>query len=89
MELNTEQLRVLRHMLGIDRPDLAKPVPYRDYACDSVEVDYVQEIDGSFLKRSHPSWRKYIPEGDEDFRTLEEIFAPSQPDDSTPSQSGE
>jgi hypothetical protein len=33
MDLNVEQLRVLRHMLGIDRPDMEKPVPYRDYYC--------------------------------------------------------
>lgn len=31
--LTPEQLRTLRHMLGIDRPDMAKPVPYRDYYC--------------------------------------------------------
>lgn len=33
MNLSVEQLRVLRHMLGIDRPDAAKPVSYRDYYC--------------------------------------------------------
>lgn len=43
-------------------------------ACDTVEVEYVQEIDAGFLKRSHASWGGYIPEGDPDFRTLAEIF---------------
>jgi hypothetical protein len=33
LNLDPEQLRVLRHMLGIDRPDVAKPEPYRDYYC--------------------------------------------------------
>ncbi|HEX5461860.1 MAG TPA: hypothetical protein VFX20_17990 [Steroidobacteraceae bacterium] len=31
--LDAEQLRVLRHMLGIDRPDVRDPKPYRDYYC--------------------------------------------------------
>lgn len=31
MELNSEQLRVLRHMLGIDDPDAREPKPYRNY----------------------------------------------------------
>lgn len=33
MELNIEQLRVLRHMLGIDKPWEDNPKPYRDYYC--------------------------------------------------------
>jgi len=28
-----EQLRILRHMLGINTPNDAKPKPYRDYYC--------------------------------------------------------
>jgi hypothetical protein len=28
-----EQLRILRHMLGIDDPYMATPKPYRDYYC--------------------------------------------------------
>lgn len=31
MELNSEQLRILRHMLGIDDPDAREPKPYRNY----------------------------------------------------------
>lgn len=31
--LDAEQLRVLRHMLGIDDPYMPKPKPYRDYYC--------------------------------------------------------
>lgn len=43
MDLSAEQLRVLRHMLGIDRPDVAKPVPYRDYYCaNSGDSDLVE-----------------------------------------------
>lgn len=33
MNLSVEQLRILRHMLGIDRPEVAQPKPYRDYYC--------------------------------------------------------
>jgi hypothetical protein len=33
IELNPEQLRVLRHMLGIDKPEMDQPNPYRDYYC--------------------------------------------------------
>lgn len=32
MELTTEQLQTLRHMLGIDKPAERQPEPYRDYA---------------------------------------------------------
>lgn len=32
-ELTPEQLRVLRHMLGIDKPEQDHPKPYRDYYC--------------------------------------------------------
>jgi hypothetical protein len=31
--LTPEQLRILRHMLGIDDPYMAAPKPYRDYYC--------------------------------------------------------
>lgn len=31
--LTDEQLRTLRHMLGIDDPDMANPKPYRNYYC--------------------------------------------------------
>lgn len=33
MKPSSEQLRILRHMLGIERPDLKVPHPYRDYYC--------------------------------------------------------
>lgn len=35
MNLNEEQLRVLRHMLGIDKPWEDAPKPYRNYYCAS------------------------------------------------------
>jgi hypothetical protein len=35
MDLNPEQLRVLRHMLGIDKPWEDSPKPYRNYYCAS------------------------------------------------------
>ena len=33
LTLTDEQLYTLRHMLGINTPDEAKPEPYRDYYC--------------------------------------------------------
>lgn len=33
MELSHSQLATLRHMLGIDKPDEARPEPYRNYYC--------------------------------------------------------
>lgn len=33
MKLNPDQLRILRHMLGINKPEADKPAPYRDYYC--------------------------------------------------------
>jgi len=35
MNLSDEQLRTLRHMLGIDKPDERTPEQYRDYYCAS------------------------------------------------------
>jgi len=32
-DLAPSQLQTLRHMLGIDRPELDKPEPYRNYFC--------------------------------------------------------
>lgn len=33
IDLNSAQLRILRHMLGIDRPELDRPEPWRNYYC--------------------------------------------------------
>ena len=33
MKLTDGQLKILRHMLGIDMPDVKDPKPYRDYYC--------------------------------------------------------
>lgn len=35
MNLNSEQLQILRHMLGIDVDDTPNPREYRDYYCAS------------------------------------------------------
>lgn len=32
-QLNPYQLRTLRHMLGIDKPEMDRPEPYRNYYC--------------------------------------------------------
>jgi hypothetical protein len=33
MNLTDEHLRLLRHMLGINKPEVRSPTPYRDYYC--------------------------------------------------------
>ena len=33
MTLSDDQLQTLRHMLGIDDPQMREPKPYRDYYC--------------------------------------------------------
>jgi hypothetical protein len=44
MNLNKEQLRVLRHMLGIDKPYIRNPIPYRDYYCARKGDTELQEL---------------------------------------------
>jgi hypothetical protein len=44
VNLDVEQLRVLRHMLGIDRPEMDQPKPYRDYYCASPDDPTMQEL---------------------------------------------
>jgi hypothetical protein len=47
MTLTDSQLRTLRHMLGIDNPRLAEPVPYRDYYCadkGNVELHELERV---------------------------------------------
>jgi hypothetical protein len=39
-----EQLRILRHMLGIDLPDVRAPRPYRDYYCANSGDERLQEL---------------------------------------------
>lgn len=33
MKLSKEHLKILRHMLGINKPEARNPIPYRDYYC--------------------------------------------------------
>lgn len=44
MNLNHKQLRTLRHMLGIDRPEVNHPKSYRDYYCASRGDDHLKEL---------------------------------------------
>lgn len=44
LDLDVEQLRVLRHMLGIDKPAEANPKPYRDYYCASPDDPTMLEL---------------------------------------------
>lgn len=42
--LTDEQLRILRHMLGIDNPYMAHPKPYRDYYCANPSDPALHEL---------------------------------------------
>jgi hypothetical protein len=47
-------------------------------ASDSLELAEIEEITPDAFKRMHPSWGEYVPVGDDDCRTLAEIFDASQ-----------
>jgi len=68
VNLNPEQLRILRHMLGIDRPDMDEPKPYRDYYCASPDDPSMVELEriGAVRKydnRGDYAWYTCTPEG--------------------------
>lgn len=42
--LTDEQTRILRHMLGIDLPDVKNPKPYRDYYCANRGDEQLAEL---------------------------------------------
>lgn len=68
IDLNPEQLRVLRHMLGIDRPEMDVPKPYRDYYCASSCDPTMSELArlGAvrlYDARSDCEWYTCTPEG--------------------------
>ena len=44
-ELTAAQLDTLRHMLGINDPNAARPVPYRDYYCAPRNCDKLKELE--------------------------------------------
>lgn len=45
MNLSAEQLRTLRHMLGIDKPYERAPVPYRNYYCANPGDEQLWEME--------------------------------------------
>ncbi len=45
MNLTPAQLRTLRHMLGINTPDRAHPLPYRDYYCANPDDENLIELE--------------------------------------------
>jgi hypothetical protein len=44
MNLNPYQLRTLRHMLGINTPEDARPKPYRNYYCANPQEAQMLEL---------------------------------------------
>jgi hypothetical protein len=45
MDLNPYQLRTLRHMLGIDKPEDDRPKPYRNYYCANPGEAEMKELE--------------------------------------------
>lgn len=45
MSLTDEQLRILRHMLGIDTPHKRVPEPYRNYYCANPDDPALVELE--------------------------------------------
>ena len=59
MELTDEQLRTLRHMLGIDDPWMRRPMPTRDYYCANpanLELHELQRLGAVRLYRVSDSY---------------------------------
>lgn len=59
MSPTDEQLRILRHMLGIDRPEEKDPTPYRNYYCASREAAALQELAELGLVEKFATGRHY------------------------------
>lgn len=55
-QLTAEQLRTLRHMLGIDNPYVKAPEPYRDYYCANRDDPNMHELAriGAVAARNDP-----------------------------------
>ena len=66
--LSVEQLRVLRHMLGINDPSMDVPKPYRDYYCANpgdptmVELERIGAV-RLYDTRGDYAWYTCTPEG--------------------------
>lgn len=68
MELTTEQLDTLRHMLGINDPWHAEPKPYRDYYCANpgdAALHELQRLGAVELYSTHDryEWFRTTPSG--------------------------
>lgn len=68
LNLNVEQLRILRHMLGIDRPEMDVPKPYRDYYCANPGEPAMLELECLGAVRRYDTrggyeWWTCTPEG--------------------------
>lgn len=61
----------------------ARLVDWSD-ASDTIELEGIEEISAEQFKRWHESWREYIPAGDDDCRTLAEIFEQTSSDAAEP-----
>lgn len=59
MNLNSEQLQILRHMLGIDRDDTPNPREYRDYYCASRDDPVLWEMANLGVVERYASDRYY------------------------------
>lgn len=55
MELTSEQQRILRHMLGIDKRDEQNPKEYRDYYCANPGDESLHELQRLGMVRMYAS----------------------------------
>lgn len=70
MSPTTEECSVLRHMLGIDRPEERAPVPYRDYYCadpgdQQLAAMAARGLVECYSRRGGYSWYRCTPAGRE------------------------
>lgn len=70
LNLSDEQLRVLRHMLGINKPREAAPIPYRDRYCAPVGDPALEALVAAgaverYAEEGGYSWYRTTPAGRE------------------------
>jgi hypothetical protein len=61
LALTDEQLRTLRHMLGIDKPEQREPQPYRNYYCADPRDEHLLALEAAgavrmYRRCSHYEW---------------------------------
>lgn len=79
MTLTDEQLRTLRHMLGIDQPYVRRPEPYRNYFCANRGDEELAELERlgaveRYAQHSGYDWYRCTPAGEALARSSHRVF---------------